>query len=823
MTDIVATLSECLKASFSPVTSRLISEVVREDPDFNEIASVIGMDPALAAMVLTLVNSPYYGFTQKCTDLQRAAVVLGTQEILKLALTVSFHKTLTPEKGPKGTAEHFIGWRLIVWAAIASELLAERLAPQETSRVYLCALFKDLSLLLVDCVLPELFPSRGGICLRENQLAEEEQILGMQHGALTKTLLAQWDIPLDLCEGIHHHHDMDRLDEHEAYCQCIILATRWAELEHCRRKDPGTLLRFELMLRSRLGVSEEELEELRRRARDRFTSMLQTLGISEAPPDERLYRHSLQEMQRFYFQSMELMDARGGLNSIATIIFRQLRLDFGVTDAELCLSSHDGNSRCLYAYREGIPQGQPSEVPGEAKIPWTLPGSTQRFTADNREYGVLRLPPNVLAESETERQFLLYARFLSQSLEHYHAGRAALESKALLLDHLPVAVARADRQGRLVECNQRFNSALGSTKDLSGRPVAELLSAQLGIAQERVWRDFPGSDRQTVSRIYCLPLPGMEGQLRCMHLAAHRITAQPSRDLVYVLQDVTELTEIEVQALRERDFLETLIASMRDLVLTVDATGGITFASPRFSDKLVGRNLFSISRPGASFTGLWEASALDEQLAPIEVLLVIGETAPLALELIFSPLGGQAERSWLVVGRDVSAVRRLEEKLKHQAMYDGLTGLLNHTQFLVTLEREVLRAQRTGRPLGLIFMDLDDFKKVNDSDGHQAGDEILKTVGLILRQHTRKGMDFPCRYGGDEFAVIFTEITPRHLAMLAGRLDKSIRDQSGDRVGISAGVALLQTGETAESLLRRADSASYKAKSAGGRRVMIAD
>lgn len=822
MTEIVTTLSECLRATFSPVTSRLIREVVKDEPDFNEIAAIIGMDPALSAMVLTLVNSPYYGFSQKCTDLQRAAVVLGTQEILKLALTVSFHKTLAPDKGRKGVPDQFLGWRLIVWAAIASELIAERLTPKDASRAYLCALFKDLSLMLVDCVLPELFPSRGDICLRENQLAEEETLLGMQHGALTQLLLAQWDIPLDLCEGIHHHHDVERLDDHEPYCQAIILATRWSELEHGRRKDPAALLRFELTLRSRLQITEEELETLRRRVRDRFTSILSTLGISEAPPDERFYLHSLQEMQRFYFLSMELQDVQGGKNSMALIIFRQLRLVFGIADAALCLTGHDGRSRTLHGYRDGAMQAQVIEVEEGAPIPWPMPGKTYRMTADAKEFGVLRLPKAAVSAVEAERCMLLYVRFLSQALEQYHGGRAALESKALLLDHIPVAAARADRQGRLVDCNERFRAFLGGNLAAIGLPVPGLLESALGIAREPVWQDFPSSDRQSISRIFCNPSLAPDGQPRCLYLSAHKTSALPGQDIVFMLQDVTELTEIEIQALRDLDFMEALISSMRDVVLTVDPTGGITFASPRYSDKLVGRNLFAISKPTASFTGAWEPSVLPDLTAPVEVLLATSEAASLALELVFSQLGAPGEHSYLVVGRDISVVRRLEEKLKRQAMYDGLTGLLNHTQFLAVLDREVQRAQRTGRPLGLIFMDLDDFKEVNDSEGHQAGDEVLRTMGHVLRQHTRKGMDFPCRYGGDEFAVIFTEITPRHLAMLAGRLDKSIREQCGGKVGISAGVALLQPGETAGGLLRRADSASYQAKSQGGRRVVLA-
>lgn len=824
MSEIVASLTECLKAAFPPVTPLLIREVVKEEPDFESIARIIGMDPALTAMVLTLVNAPYYGFSQKCTDLQRAAVVLGTHEILKLALAVSFHKALAPsgKNRRSAAADSFAGWRMIVWTAIAAELIAERLAPDKISLAYLCALLKDLSLLLMRCILPEALPGGGDMTRGGGQAAAEEKAFGMQHGALTQLLLAQWEIPADLCEGIRHHHDMQGLAEHQPYCRAIILATRWSELEHGPGRDPLALIRFELLLRAQLGIDEAGLEELRSRCVDRFRSMLQTLGIAEEEPDERLYRHSLQEMQRAYFLSMEVQETQGGIASLAATVFRQLRLNFGRTEAELCVYAPEGTSCTLYAMREGRVLPESTVLPVQDKVPWNLSGTTYRLAADGREGGAVRLAPGERGEAD-ETSLGLYFRFLSSALARYLGSRALLERKALLLDQLPMAVARTDRAGRLLDGNEPLRALLGLSSLPTGTALLDLLAERLRIGREQVWRDFPSSPRRTISNIYCDESAEDGSRYRCLYLCAHKVAAAEGEEIVFLVEDVTEIGDLEAQALRERDFMAALLASMRDLVLTVDAAGTITYCSPRCEAALSGHNLFAISKPTGAYTGKWDASVLAEHPAPIEVQLTTGREGMLTLELIISRLGGDGQRAFLIVARDTGAVRRLEEKLKIQAMYDGLTGLLNHSQFQGVLERETQRSRRTGRSLGLVFMDMDGFKRINDHKGHQEGDAILRGLGRILRQHTRRGMDFPCRYGGDEFAVIFTEITPRQFAGLAARLEKMVAEAFGGEVGVSMGLAMLKPDESAEDILRRADRAAYAAKAQGGHRIVLAE
>jgi diguanylate cyclase (GGDEF)-like protein len=134
------------------------------------------------------------------------------------------------------------------------------------------------------------------------------------------------------------------------------------------------------------------------------------------------------------------------------------------------------------------------------------------------------------------------------------------------------------------------------------------------------------------------------------------------------------------------------------------------------------------------------------------------------------------------------------------------------------------RLERIGRGnTAIVFIDLDRFKAINDEQGHQAGDYALKSVAKAIKNNIRAGMDYPCRYGGDEFAVILTEIEPKGLHRFAERLKNGINTCWKEHIAVSIGVALCKENEDAASLLRRADKASYTAKSSGGDKVVFAD
>jgi diguanylate cyclase (GGDEF)-like protein len=160
---------------------------------------------------------------------------------------------------------------------------------------------------------------------------------------------------------------------------------------------------------------------------------------------------------------------------------------------------------------------------------------------------------------------------------------------------------------------------------------------------------------------------------------------------------------------------------------------------------------------------------------------------------------------------------RATSELAYQARHDALTNLLNHAAFTRELELELERAKRYGSSVTLVFLDFDDFKEINDTHGHQAGDHALAAVAEVLRAELRQS-DLAGRMGGDEFAAFLVESDPKTGASFLSRLQARIADlvASGELtvpVAISAGVARYpEDGRDADGLFAIADSRLYEAK-----------
>ena len=177
------------------------------------------------------------------------------------------------------------------------------------------------------------------------------------------------------------------------------------------------------------------------------------------------------------------------------------------------------------------------------------------------------------------------------------------------------------------------------------------------------------------------------------------------------------------------------------------------------------------------------------------------------------------------VARDITARKILEhdqqvllERLEEIALTDALTNLPNRRAWDDELVRAVARARRTGEPLALAMIDVDDFKSFNDTFGHAAGDAFLGEAARCWREALRV-TDFLARYGGEEFAVLLPGCAGEQAATLAERL----RSATPGLLTCSVGIALLDAAEDPDSLVRRADAALYAAKRHGRDRVVAAD
>jgi diguanylate cyclase (GGDEF)-like protein len=162
-------------------------------------------------------------------------------------------------------------------------------------------------------------------------------------------------------------------------------------------------------------------------------------------------------------------------------------------------------------------------------------------------------------------------------------------------------------------------------------------------------------------------------------------------------------------------------------------------------------------------------------------------------------------------------------KQEDLARCDGLTGLLNHRMFQETIREEYNRVKRYNNPLSLIMLDIDHFKKFNDTYGHPIGDEVIKMVSRTIKTMVRT-TDRAFRYGGEEFAVILPETSPENGTLLAERIRRHIetnRAVKGLVITVSIGLGGVNVSETPEVFIKRVDNALYAAKETGRNRVVV--
>jgi diguanylate cyclase (GGDEF)-like protein len=169
------------------------------------------------------------------------------------------------------------------------------------------------------------------------------------------------------------------------------------------------------------------------------------------------------------------------------------------------------------------------------------------------------------------------------------------------------------------------------------------------------------------------------------------------------------------------------------------------------------------------------------------------------------------------------------ERTQSMATHDGLTGLFNHKNFQQLLKAAITRSIRNKEPLALVICDLDYFKKVNDTHGHQFGDAILKAVSLRLNSSIRDGIDVAARYGGEEFALILENTGARQAMETSERIRTSIEKATflspqGKEISISMSFGIAIYGvhaRTQELLIQKADKALYAAKQHGRNRCEL--
>jgi diguanylate cyclase (GGDEF)-like protein/PAS domain S-box-containing protein len=282
----------------------------------------------------------------------------------------------------------------------------------------------------------------------------------------------------------------------------------------------------------------------------------------------------------------------------------------------------------------------------------------------------------------------------------------------------------------------------------------------------------------------------------------------------------------EERALRESErWFRSLVQNASELIVVVDADTTVRYATDSVTPLLgyrraevLGRKLVELAHPSDA-AHLRKVAASKPSGHAFECRLWSRAGDVIFLEWVQGVRAGAP--GCILTGRDVSERRQLEQELRHQAFHDSLTGLANRALFEDRLSHALAGLPRTGGGLTVLFVDLDDFKTVNDSLGHSAGDELLRAVGERL-QHNLRGADTAARLGGDEFGVLlenastFTAAAETARRLLAALEPPFLIEGRQLNVSASIGIAVAEPSSEAMQLMRNADLAMYEAKGRGG-------
>src|SRR5467141_2609706 len=287
----------------------------------------------------------------------------------------------------------------------------------------------------------------------------------------------------------------------------------------------------------------------------------------------------------------------------------------------------------------------------------------------------------------------------------------------------------------------------------------------------------------------------------------------------------------------------TLLEDRRHRIVAVDGEGASTLRELSFADNaglvsnvvklgapLPGRPLAAMDR-----VQIFDGGTVVRGLAALKIFplkagdAVIGTLVCGSREAGALPEAAQKELTMLALQAAEALVRtRLFEQAERLATTDGLTGLLNRRTFNAQLLGRLREAQRYNRPLSLLLLDIDHFKKVNDTYGHPAGDAVLRGIAGILQKQARE-TDIVARYGGEEMALILPETDAAGAHAIAERIRKAVgatshpTEQGAIQVTVSIGLATSPCPGDAEAVLEAADKALYRAKQGGRNRVVAAN
>jgi diguanylate cyclase (GGDEF)-like protein/PAS domain S-box-containing protein len=439
-------------------------------------------------------------------------------------------------------------------------------------------------------------------------------------------------------------------------------------------------------------------------------------------------------------------------------------------------------------------------------------------------------------------------------LESEQRERNRAAELAAVLNAVPAAVWIAhDPAGRRVSGNRASYQLLDADIAATGDPHA---SSELFPADAQLFRDHVeiapyelpiqvAAGLGIEVRDFEQQLVFKDGRMRTVFGNATPLLGRDGapRGAVAAFLDITDLKRTAEALRREKERVEVTLAAIGDAVITTDAHGVVDYMNP-VAELLAGQPAGAgVGRPLSElFTVVDEATRSHtrdlvaeciEQQALVELreqsVLLRADGGELFIDASAAPLRerGEVVTGAVLVLHDVTQQRKIAQQISYQATHDALTGLINRFEFERRLARVLGGAREEATEHALAYLDLDQFKVVNDTCGHAAGDELLRQIAMRLQERMRK-RDTLARLGGDEFGVLLEHCPADQARRVANSLVQTVRDfrftweGKTFTIGVSIGLVMIDTAAgSLANLLSSADAACYAAKERGRNRVHV--